>query len=87
MPNLTDDAIYLAIYLSKKDTQKRRYALLEIPTNVLPRFIVLPEKVTSKYIIFLDDIIRFGLKIYSSFLNSMRFQPILLSSQKMLNLK
>ena len=62
MPNLTDDAIYLAIYLSKKDTQKRRYALLEIPSNVLPRFVVLPEKDDNKYIIFLDDIIRFGLK-------------------------
>ena len=62
MPNLTDDAIYLAIYLSKKDTQKRRYALLEIPSNVLPRFVVLPEKEDNKYIMFLDDIIRFGLK-------------------------
>lgn len=61
LPNLTDDAIYLAIYLAKKDTQKRRYALLEIPSNVLPRFIVLPEKEDNKYIIFLDDIIRFGL--------------------------
>jgi polyphosphate kinase len=62
MPNLTDDAIYLAIHLSKKDVQKNRYALLEIPTNVLPRFVVLPEKEDGKYIIFLDDIIRFGLK-------------------------
>jgi polyphosphate kinase len=62
LPNLTDDAIYLAIYLAKTDTQKRRYALLEIPSNVLPRFIILPEKDDGKYIIFLDDIIRFGLK-------------------------
>jgi polyphosphate kinase len=61
LPNLTDDAIYLAIYLAKTDTQKRRYALLEIPSNVLPRFIILPEKDDGKYIIFLDDIIRFGL--------------------------
>jgi polyphosphate kinase len=61
LPNLTDDAIYLAIYLAKKDTQKRRFALLEIPSNVLPRFIILPEKDDNKYIIFLDDIIRFGL--------------------------
>src|SRR5512133_114177 len=61
LPNLTDDAIYLAIYLAKTDTQRRRYALLEIPTNVLPRFIILPEKDDAKYIIFLDDIIRFGL--------------------------
>lgn len=60
LPNLTDDAIYLAIHLSKTD--KKRYALLEIPTNVLPRFVVLPEKDDNKYIIFLDDIIRWGLK-------------------------
>jgi polyphosphate kinase len=61
-PNLTDDAIYLAIHLSKNDSLKRRYALLEIPTDILPRFILLPEKGEDKYIIFLDDIIRFGLK-------------------------
>lgn len=62
LPNLTDDAIYLAVYLLKKDTQKKRYALLEVPSNILPRFIVLPDKGEDKYIIFLDDIIRFGLK-------------------------
>jgi polyphosphate kinase len=43
LPNLTDDAIYFAISLVKKDTVKKRFALLEIPTNVLSRFIVLPE--------------------------------------------
>ncbi len=62
LPNLTDDAIYLAIYLAKKNDQKKRYALLEIPSDVLPRFIVLPEKDDGKYVIFLDDVIRFGLK-------------------------
>ncbi|HUU99630.1 MAG TPA: polyphosphate kinase 1 [Bacteroidales bacterium] len=62
LPNLTDDAIYLAIYLVKKGGQKSRFALLEIPTDVLPRFIVLPEKDDEKYVIFLDDIIRLGLK-------------------------
>ena len=40
LPNLVDDAIYLAIYLEKKETQKKRFALLEIPTDILPRFIV-----------------------------------------------
>ncbi len=62
LPNLTDDAIYLAVYLEKKDTQKKIYALLEVPTDILPRFIPLPKKDDEKYIIFLDDIIRFGLK-------------------------
>jgi polyphosphate kinase len=62
LPNLTDDAIYLAIILQKKGSEKKRYSLLEVPTNVLPRFIVLPEIGDDKYIIYLDDVIRFGLK-------------------------
>jgi polyphosphate kinase len=62
LPNLTDDAIYLAIFLVKKETQKKRFALLEIPTHVLPRFIILPEKGDDKFVMFIDDIIRFGLK-------------------------
>jgi len=62
LPNLTDDAIYFAIILRKKKTNKKRYALLEIPTDVLPRFIVLPERDGEKYLIFLDDVIRFGMK-------------------------
>jgi polyphosphate kinase len=62
LPNLTDDAIYLAICLRKKETDKKRYALLEIPTDLLPRFIILPEIGDDKYIIYLDDIIRLGLK-------------------------
>jgi polyphosphate kinase len=62
LPNLTDDAIFLAITLSKKDGQKKRFSLLEIPTNVLPRFVVLPEKDDDKFVIYLDDVIRYGLK-------------------------
>jgi len=68
LPNLTDDAIYFAISLYNKESDKKRYALLEIPTNVLPRFIILPESGDDKYIIYLDDVIRFGLKdIFSIF--------------------
>jgi polyphosphate kinase len=62
LPNLTDDAIFLAIILRNKKTEKKRYAILEIPTAVIPRFIVLPEIGDDKYIMFLDDIIRYGLK-------------------------
>ncbi|MGD0582669.1 MAG: polyphosphate kinase 1 [Bacteroidales bacterium] len=62
LPNLTDDAIFLAVILSKKDGQKKRFSLLEIPTNVLPRFVVLPDRDDEKYVIYLDDIIRYGLK-------------------------
>jgi len=62
MPNLRDEAIYFAIYLLNSKTEKKKYALLEIPTNILPRFILLPNREDKKYIIFLDDVIRFGLR-------------------------
>ena len=62
LPNLTDAAIYFAIYLFKNETKKKKFALLEIPTDVLPRFIVLPERNDEKYVMFIDDIIRYGLK-------------------------
>jgi len=62
LPNLTDDAIYFGIVLRKKKNNKKRYALLEIPSDVLPRFIVLPERNGEKYLIFLDDVIRYGMR-------------------------
>jgi polyphosphate kinase len=62
LPNLTDDAIYLAILLENSNNELKRHALLEVPTDILPRFILLPEKDDHKFIIFLDDIIRFGLR-------------------------
>lgn len=62
LPNLTDDAIYFAILLRNSVTDKKRYALLEIPTAILPRFLLLPERDGGTYIIFLDDVIRFGMK-------------------------
>ncbi len=62
LPNLTDDTIYFAVSLEKKGTQKNKYALLEIPSNILPRFIIMPEKDDNKYVIFIDDIIRYGLR-------------------------
>ncbi len=62
LPILTDDAIYFAILLRNSAKDKKRYSLLEIPTDILPRFILLPEKKGKKYIIFLDDVIRYELK-------------------------
>jgi polyphosphate kinase len=60
-PYLRDRAIYLYISLNKKKKdQKPVYALIEIPTDVLPRFLVLPKD--NKYIILLDDVIRYCLE-------------------------
>ncbi|MBP5589743.1 MAG: polyphosphate kinase 1, partial [Bacteroidales bacterium] len=62
MPNLTDAAIYFAICLKNNKTGRKHYSLLEIPSNVLPRFIRLPDRDDKKYIMFLDDVIRLRLK-------------------------
>lgn len=61
-PELKDRFIYLAVSMCKKvDKSKVKYALIEIPSDVLPRFLILPEKHREKYIILLDDVIRYHL--------------------------
>ncbi len=61
-PYLKDKSIYLAIIL--KSTEPRvitDYALIEIPTDILPRFIVLPSENEKKFVILLEDVIRYNL--------------------------
>ena len=58
-PELRDRAIYFFVKLTKN--KKARYALIEIPDN-LSRFLVLPETNNLKFIILLDDIIRYALE-------------------------
>lgn len=63
-PQLRDKAIYLAVMLNmvdKKGTKTNQFALLEVP-NTLPRFVKLPNKGDRRFIMILDDIIRFNLR-------------------------
>jgi len=60
-PYLEDRAIYLAAKLTRANGDFE-YAIVEIPTGVLPRFIELPGIDDKKYIILLDDIIRFNIR-------------------------
>ena len=68
-PYLKNQAIYLAVAMYKySDPQDFNYALIEVPADVLPRYLPLPSKTGPQYIIMLDDVIRFGLKnIFSIF--------------------
>jgi len=62
LPELRDRMVYLAVCLSKKDESvKSKYALMEVPSDVLPRYLILPKVEGNIYIILLDDVIRFGL--------------------------
>jgi len=59
-PYLKDKTTYLLVTLNKKNTnQKIKHALIEIPVSLLSRFVVLPKE--NKYIILLDDVIRYCL--------------------------
>src|ERR1035437_1454970 len=51
MPILSDDAIYLAVDMEKN--KKSEYALIEVPTDLLPRFIIIPSNDNKTYIILL----------------------------------
>jgi polyphosphate kinase len=61
-PHLKDKSIYLAIRMSKVNpASESQLAVIEIPADDISRFIVLPSKHKKKYIILLDDVIRFCL--------------------------
>jgi polyphosphate kinase len=66
---LRDRTIYLSVCLyNNDDPNKNQYALIEIPSDVLPRFLVLPAYEGKKYVILLDDVMRYGLDdIFSIF--------------------
>lgn len=57
-PYLRDKSIYFMVMMQRKE-MRTKYALVEIPSDVLPRFIVLPKD--NKYVILLDDVIRYCL--------------------------
>ena len=60
--SLKDNSIYLAVILkTPKPDIKENHALIEVPATQISRFLVLPEKEDKKYIILLDDVIRFCL--------------------------
>jgi polyphosphate kinase len=59
LPELRDRGIYFFVRLTKG--KKERLALIEIPES-LPRFIKLPQTNDLKFIILVDDVIRYSLE-------------------------
>jgi polyphosphate kinase len=61
--SLEDNNVYLGVCLKPQAiVNKNIYAILNLPTDILPRFIRVPDKNPEKYnLIFLDDVIRIGL--------------------------
>lgn len=62
-PNLKDKAIYLAVQMSSStDAYQHKFAVIEIPSRVMNRFVILPSAANQTQIILLEDVIRFNLK-------------------------
>lgn len=62
-PYLKDRLGYLIIKLGRKDVSKKnKYAVVEVPTDNISRFLVLPKDKDKSFIILLDDVIRYCLE-------------------------
>ena len=60
--SLRDQPMYLAVEMGRASRKTRlAHALIEIPSAELPRFVSLPEHKGQRLVMYLDDIIRFGL--------------------------
>ncbi|MDI9358394.1 MAG: polyphosphate kinase 1 [Phycisphaerales bacterium] len=84
-PYLKDKSIYLGIVMSKKGDhvdKKKNYALIEIPTASVDRFIRLPNESGKQYIILLEDIIRYNLPNIFSFFGYDTFKAYLFKITK-----
>ena len=67
LPVLSDSSIYLAVRLLKEG-QLPRFSLIEVPDGEPSRFFVLPDIGNKKFIILLDDVIRYNLRsVYQIF--------------------
>jgi polyphosphate kinase len=70
-PYLREKSIYLGVVLSRKTplAEEKKFALIEIPSRLLGRFVILPSPTPDEHhIILLEDIIRYNLKsIFSYF--------------------
>jgi polyphosphate kinase len=69
LPYLRDKSIYLGVVMSSRDNAyKQKFALIEIPSKTLGRFVILPSAPGEQHIILLEDIVRFNLpSIFSYF--------------------
>jgi polyphosphate kinase len=73
LPVLKDGSIYLAVRLRNSTTRAFRYALVALPTSILPRFFIIPGEQDRHTIILLDDVIRASLDLLFSSLDYNEF--------------
>ncbi len=73
--NWPDDCIYLAVKMRKEsDKTHPEYAILQLPINLVGRFVQLPEKDGKAYIMYIDDVVRCSLPLIFAGLNYNMFE-------------
>ena len=75
LPYLRDKSIYLGVVMQKKNSAyKQQYALIEIPTKTLGRFVKLPTDKIETHIILLEDVVRVNLPYIFSYFGYDHFE-------------
>jgi len=75
LPYLRDKSIYLGVVMQKKNSAyKQQYALIEIPSKTLGRFVILPTEKKETHIILLEDIVRVNLPYIFSYFGYDHFE-------------
>jgi polyphosphate kinase len=58
-PAIRDGAFYLAVKFNHNN--KAKYAIIDVPTHIFPRFVLLPKIDERQYVMYLEDIVRYHL--------------------------
>lgn len=75
LPYLRDKSLYLAIVMkNKQDAYHEKFALIEIPSKAIGRFVILPSVTGSKSIILLEDVVKYNLPIIFSHFKFNKFE-------------
>lgn len=83
MPYLRDKSIYLGVVMrQKKSAYKQKYALIEVPSKSLGRFVILPNAGAEIHIILLEDVIRVNLPYIFSYFGYDQFDAHLFKLTK-----
>lgn len=69
----TDSEIYLGVKMTT-EAGKSDYAVIPLPTSRLGRFVMLPEKDGKKYIMYIDDVVRFCLPMVFPGMDYVQFE-------------
>lgn len=74
LPYLRDKSIYLGVVMTRRTTGfEQKYALVEVPSKILGRFVQLPCPPGEKHIILLEDVIRYNLPALFSYFRYEKF--------------